>query len=237
MTGKGGVRLFRGWHHGFGARDGRVFLDVAGGGPFGKFRGVVFVGVLDDGFQDVEGDGGLMRGIGQAAGGVGLGAEGVAFVADDGFKGGDVRRELGDEGGGEAGADERGGKGGGIGGKGAGGVEQGLVAVAVGHEEFAGEGVVAQQHEGMGGVGDGDHVIVQMKAAGGFAEDGAVDLFGAGDLAGAEVGRGGHGEVDEGELLSAEAGGRVIRGIFDAEGVHGLEGSDEAADLLFHNVI
>jgi hypothetical protein len=32
----------------FGARDGRVFFDVAGGRPFAEFRGVVFIGIAHD---------------------------------------------------------------------------------------------------------------------------------------------------------------------------------------------
>jgi len=45
----------------FCARDGRVFFDVAGGRPFGEFRRIVFVGVLDDGVQHVQGNGGWLR--------------------------------------------------------------------------------------------------------------------------------------------------------------------------------
>ena len=120
----------------FGARDGRVFFDVAGGGPFGEFGGIVFAGVLDDGVQDVQRDGGFVRGIFQAAGGSGLRAGGGAFGSDDGFKGGDVRIEMRDEVGGEAKADELRGESGGVGGKGARGVEQGLVAAAAGQAKF-----------------------------------------------------------------------------------------------------
>lgn len=79
-----------------------MFFDVAGGGPFGEFGGIVFAGVLDDGVQDVQRDGGLVRGVFQFAGGSGLRVGGGAFGGDDGFKGGDVRIELRDEIGGEA---------------------------------------------------------------------------------------------------------------------------------------
>jgi hypothetical protein len=215
------------------ARHRRVFFHMAGGRPFGKSRRIVFVGVLDDGVEDVQRDGGLMRGIFQAAGRPGLRAQRRALGRDRGFKGGDVRVELRDEGGGQADADELRGEGDGIRGEGAGGVEQRLVAVVVRHEKFSGHGI-AQQRKRMRGVGDGDHVVMQMKAPGDFAKDGAVGLFAAGNLRGSKAGRAGDGSVDEGELLSAQAGGRKIRGVFDAEGVHGFEGSYETADFLFH---
>lgn len=212
-----------------------MFFNVAGGGPGGEFRGIVFVGVGHDGFEDVQGDGGFVRGIFQSAGGAGLAGERGALGGDETFKGGDVRVERGDESGGQAHADEGGGEGDGVGGESAGGIEQCLVAVAVGHEEFSADGGVAQQHEGMCGVGDGDHVVVQMKACGDFAEDGAVGLFLAGDLAGTKAGSAGDGGVDKRELLSAEAGGRKVGGVGEAKGVHGFEGGYEAADFLFHN--
>lgn len=217
-------------------RHGGVFFHVAGGGPGGEFGGVVFVGVGHNGFEDVQGHGGFVRGIGQAAGGAGLAGEGGAFGADEAFKGGDVRIEVRDEIGGLAHADEGGGEGEGIGGKGASGIKQGLVAGAVGHEEFAADGGVAEQHEGVRGVDDGEEVIVQMKAAGDFAEDGAVGLLTAGDLAGSEGGGAGDGSVDERELLSTEAGDGKIGGVGEAKGVHGFEGGYEAVDFLFHNI-
>ena len=46
--------LRRRWRSWFRARHGRVFFDVAGGGPFGEFRRIVFVGVLDDGVQHMQ---------------------------------------------------------------------------------------------------------------------------------------------------------------------------------------
>jgi hypothetical protein len=89
----------------------------------------------------------------------------------------------------------------------------------------------------MRGVGDADHVIMQMETRGGFAEDGTVGLLDAGDLIRAERGRAADGGVDEGELLSAEAGCRKIGGVGDAKSIHGFEGGYEAADFLFHNNI
>ena len=88
----------------------------------------------------------------------------------------------------------------------------------------------------MGGVGDGNHVVVQMKASGDFGEDCAVGLFAAGNLCGSESCGAGDGGVDECELLSAEAGGWKIRGVFDSECVNGFERGYEAADFLFHVV-
>jgi len=208
---------------------------MAGGGPGGEFHGIVFVGVGHDGFEDVQRDGSLMRGVFQSAGGSGLAGERAAFGGDEAFKGGDVRVERGYKSGGQADADEGGGEGDGIGGKGTGGIEQCLVAVAVGHEEFSANGGVAEQHKGMCGVGDANQVVVQVKPAGDFAEDGAVGLLCAGDLAGAERGGAGDEGVDEGELLAAEAGGRKVGGVGDAKGVRGFEGGYEAADFLFHN--
>ena len=112
---------------------------MAGGGPFGQLGRIVFSGVLDDGVQHMQRDRRLVRGVFQAAGGSGLRAQRGAFGGDGGFKGSDVRIELGDKGGGESDADELRLKRAGIGGKGAGGIEQGLVAVVVRHEEFPGE--------------------------------------------------------------------------------------------------
>src|ERR1035437_8188688 len=78
----------------FGAREWRVFFDVAGGRPFGEFGRVVFVGVLDDGVEDVQGNGGFVRGVFQSAGGSGLRAKRRALGRNGGFKGGDVRGAL-----------------------------------------------------------------------------------------------------------------------------------------------
>ena len=80
------IRRCRGGRRFGRARDGRVFFHMAGGGPGGEFGGIVFVDVGHDGFEDVQGDGGLMRGVRQSAGGSGLTGEGAAF-------GGDVRIE------------------------------------------------------------------------------------------------------------------------------------------------
>ena len=212
-----------------------MFFHVAGGGPFGEFRRIIFVGVGHDGFEDMQGNGGFVRGVFQSAGGAGFRAHGGAFGGDGGLKVGDVRIELGDECGGQAGADEQRGERDGIGGKGAGGIEQGLIAVVVRHEKFSGDGGVAEQQEGMGGGGDANHVVMEMKASGDFGEDGAVGLFATGNLRGAEAGGQRHGGVNEGELLSAETVGRKIGGVFGAEGVHGFESANEAGDFLFHN--
>ena len=73
-----------------------------------------------------------------------------------------------------------------------------------------------------------------MKASGDLGEDGAVGLFGAGNLRGSESGGERHDGVNEGELLSAEAGWRKVGGVFDAEGVNVFEGGYEAGDFLFH---
>jgi len=211
-----------------------MFLNVAGGRPFGEFGRVVFVGVLDDGSQDVQRNGGLVRGVLQSAGGSGLRFPRRAFGGEGAFKRGDVRVEGGDEIGGEAGADELRLKRGGVGGKSAGGIEQGLIAVVVRHEEFSSQPFGAKQHEGMDGVGDANHVVVQMEASGDFGKDGAVGLFAAGNLRGSERGGHRHGGMDEGELLSAQAGRREVGGVFDAKGVNGFECGYEAADFLFH---
>ena len=88
----------------------------------------------------------------------------------------------------------------------------------------------------MCGVGDGNHVVVQMKSSGDFGEDCAVGLFATGNLRCPKSGGAGDGGVDECELLSAEAGGWKIHGVFDAECVNGFEGGYKAADFLFHNV-
>ena len=71
------------------ARDGRVFFHMAGGRPFGEFRRIA--GVL--GSQNVQRNGGFVRGVFQSAGGSGRCAEGRAFGGDGGFKSGDVRIE------------------------------------------------------------------------------------------------------------------------------------------------
>ena len=87
----------------------------------------------------------------------------------------------------------------------------------------------------MGGGGDANHVVVQMKASGDFGKDGAMRLFAAGNLRGSKSGGAGDGSVDEGELLSAEAGQRKIGDVGEAEGVSGFEGGYEAVDFLLHN--
>ncbi len=158
------------------------------------------------------------------------------FRGDGGFKGGDVRAELGEKTGIQSNADELCAEGGGIRLKGARGIEQGLVAIAVRHEKFSRESGVAEQDERMRGVGDGDHVIVQMHAANGFGQDAAVRLFRAGDLSRTERAGGGHGGGDDGELLSAEAGRREIGGVFDAKGGNGFEGRKETRGFLVHDI-
>ena len=212
-----------------------MFFHMAGGGPFGEFGGIVFASVLDDSVQNVQRDGGFVRGVFQSAGGSGLRTGSGAFGGDDGFKGGDVRIEMRDEVGGEAKADEWRGEGGGVGGKGAGGVEQGLVATAAGQEKFSVESGSAEQDEGMDGVGDAHEVVMQMEPAGNFGEHGSVGLLDAGNLRGTESGGEANGGVDEGELLSAKAGDRIIGGVFDAKGVNGFQGGKEAVYFLFHN--
>ena len=138
----------------FCAWDGRVFFDVAGGGPFGEFGRVIFVNIRHDGFEDVQGNRGLVSRVFQSAGGPGLRAHARALGLDGRFKVCDVRAELRDEGGGQAEADELRGKRRRVGLKGAGGIEQRLVAAAAGHEELSLQSGRAQQREGMRGVGD-----------------------------------------------------------------------------------
>lgn len=214
-----------------------MFFDVAGGGPFSEFHRTVFVGVLDDGVEDFQGDASAVRGVFQAAGGAGLSTHGGAGGGDGGFKGGDVRAELGEEGGGQAEADELGLVGGGVGGERAGRVEPGLVAAAAGQAEFAIESRGAEQGEGVRGFADALEVFVEVEAAGDFGERVAVGLFRAGGLRGTEAGGLWDGGMDEGELLPTYAGGWKIGGVFEAEGVHVLEGCGEAGDLLVHGEV
>ena len=229
-------RRGRGGRRFFGLRDGRVFFHMAGGGPFGEFGGIILVRVPDDGVQHMQGDARLVRGVFQAAGGFDLIAGAGAFGGDGRFKRIGVGLEMGDEIGGQTDADEQRLERHGIGGKGAGAVEQGLVAIAVGHEEFAAELGMAEQDEGMHGVGDAEHVRAQLEAAGDFGEDAAVNLFGAGILRGTERALLRHGGVNEGKLLAAEARERIIGGVFEAIGVSGFEGGEEAGDFVLHNI-
>jgi len=83
-----------------------VFFHVAGGGPFGQLRRIVFAGVPDDGVQHMQRHRRLMRGVFQTAGRAGLRAQAGTLGLDGGLKGGDVRIEIRDETGGEAKADE-----------------------------------------------------------------------------------------------------------------------------------
>ena len=131
---------------------------------------------------------------------------------------------MGDEIGGEADADEWRGEGRGVRSKGAGGIEQGLVARAARHVKFSVESRRAEQDEGMNGVGDAEHVLPQMQSSGDLAQHGAVNLFGTGNLRGAEGAGLRHGGVNEGELRRADAAGRIVGSVFDAEGVGGFEG-------------
>ena len=87
----------------------------------------------------------------------------------------------------------------------------------------------------MDGVGDGEQVLSQMRAAGDFGQHAAVGLFFAGDLRPAEGAGLRHGGVDEGELLSTDAEGWKVGGVFKSEGVNGFERSEQADDFLFHN--
>lgn len=216
------------------ARDGRVFFNVAGGRPFGEFGRIVFVDVGHDGFEDVQGNRGLVRGAFQSAGRPGLRAHARALGGNRGFKGGDVRAELREKGGGQSEADELRGERHRVGLKGAGGIEQRLVAAAAGHEEFSIESRRAEQRERVRGGGDAEQVVVQMKSSGDFVHDAAVRGVMAGDLCAAERGGLRNGGVDEGELLAAHAGGQKVGGVGDAKGVHVFEGCGEAGDLLVH---
>jgi hypothetical protein len=79
------------------ARHGRMFFHMAGGRPFGEFRGIIFIGVLDDGVEDMQRDGGFVRGVFQSAGGSGLRAHAQTFGGNGGFKIRDVRAEIGEK--------------------------------------------------------------------------------------------------------------------------------------------
>ena len=235
------LRGFGGFRGGFlgeggGARHGRVFFDVAGDNPFGEFGRVVFVGVGHDGVQHMEGDAGIVNGLAEAGGGSGFFAFASAFALDGGFKGGDVRSEVGDEGGREFEFDQLGGERRGVGDEGAGGVEQFLVAAVARHVQFAVEAGGAEQDEGMCGFADGEEVVMQFQAQGGSVEDAAVGFFASGNLVGSETGGGGDGGFDEGELFAAGAEGGEIGGVFVAEGVHLFEGGEKIGFTFFHNV-
>ena len=212
-----------------------MFFHVAGDGPFGEFDGIVLVGVLHHGVEDVQGHGGFLRCVFQAAGRAGLRAHRRALGGNGGLKVGDVCAEVREEIGVEAEADELRGERRRVGLKSAGGVEQGLIAAAAGQEKFSVQSRRAEQHEGMRGVADAQQVVVEMEAGGDFGEHAAVRGVRAGDLRRAERGGLGDGGVDEGELLTAEAGGRKVGGVGDAEGVHGFEGGGEGGDLLVHD--
>lgn len=133
-----------------------MFFNVAGGCPFGEFGRVVFIDIGHDGFEDVQGNRGFVRGVFQSAGRAGLRAHARALGGNGGFKVRDVRAEVGDKIGVEAEADEWRGEGGRVGLKGAGGIEQGLVAAAAGHEKFSIESRRAEERKGMRGVGDAE---------------------------------------------------------------------------------
>jgi len=150
------------------ARDGRVFFDVAGGRPGGKFRRIVFVDVGHDGFEDMQRDGGLVRGVFQSAGRPGLRADARALGGDGSFKVGDVRAELREKIRGQSEADELRGERSRVGLKGAGGIKQRLVAAAAGHEKFSVESRRAEQCERVRGAGDakGVHVFEGCGKAG-----------------------------------------------------------------------
>lgn len=212
-----------------------MFFNVADGGPFGEFCRIIFVGVLDDGVEDVQGNGGFVRGVFQAAGGSGLCAHCRALVLDGGFKGGDVCAETGEKIGGQAEADELGGERRRVGLKSAGGVEQGLVATAAGQAEFSIESCRAEERERMRGFADAVQVVMEMKASGDLGKDDAVRLVGAGNLCGPEAGGLGNGGVDEGELLSADARNGKIRCVLCAESRDILEGCGKTGYLMVHN--
>jgi hypothetical protein len=219
---EGGLNIilfsFRRSRRRFCVRHGRMFFHMAGGRPFGKFRGIVFVGVLDDGVQDVQGDGGFVRGVFQSAGRSGLRAHAQTFGGNGGFKIRDVRAEIGEKIRIEAETDELRGERRGIGLKGAGGIEQRLVATAAGQQKFAVESRRAEKCERVRGIGNGDKVVVQVEAGGDFGHDAAVRSVFAGNLLGSERSRLRNGGADEGELLSAHAGGGKIARVFESKG-------------------
>ena len=214
-----------------------MFFNVAGGRPFGEFGRIVFVDVGHDGFEDVQGNRGFVCRVFQSASRSGLCSNARALGSNRGFKGGDVRAELREKGGGQSEADELRGERRRVGLKGAGGIEQGLVAAAAGHEKFSIESRRAKQHEGMNGGGDAEQIGVQVKSSGDFVHDAAVRRVAAGNLRATERGGLRNGGADEGELLSAHAGGQEIGGVGDAKGVHVFEGGGEAGDLVVHNLM
>lgn len=190
---------------------------MAGDDPFGEFGGVVFVFVAHDGVRHVQGDGSFVRGVVNATGGTALCELAGAFVLDGGFKRSDVRVEVGDEAGIEAEFNHLGAEHVGVRLEGAGGVEDVLCAVIARQVEFAVESGGAEEHERVGGVADGEQVVVQQFVGGGLGFDAGLQLAAAGDLRGGQAAGRSDSGGDEGELLSTDAGGRKIRGVFLAE--------------------
>lgn len=213
-----------------------MFLHMAGDDPFGEFGGVVLVFVPHDGVQDMQGHDGLVGGVFKAAGRAALRALARALGGDGGFVAGDVRVEAGQKGGVQPHGNERGAERGGIGLEGAGGVEDGLRAVVAGQVEFAVQPGGAQQHEGMGGIVDGEQVVVEQFVGDGLGFDAGLDLAAAGYLRGGECAGLRHGGGDEGELLSAGAGGREVGDVFGAVGGDGFTGGEEAGFVEVHGI-
>lgn len=218
------------------ALHGRVFFHVAGDDPFGEALRVVFVGIVHDGVQHVQGDGRLVRGVLDAAGRSALCRQARALGADGGFIPGDVRVELRDEGGRQADADKLRGESGGIRGEGVCGVEHVLCAVIAGHEKFPIESGGAEENEGIRAVGDGLEIIVEQFVGDGLGFDAGFFLAAAGGLSLRQTGGRGHGGADEGELLSADADGRKVRGVFDAKGGGGFEGCEQTFFVEVHMI-
>jgi len=201
-----------------------VFYHVAGDDPFGQFRRVVGAGVGHDGVQNVQGDAGIVDGFANAKGGHAFFATTRTLGLDGGFKVANVLVQVGNEGVRQLEADELGLKRHGVGGKGAGGVEQFLVAVMAWHVELAVQSGDAEQDEGMGGLADAEEIVVEFQAQGHLVQNARVGSFAAGNLSRAESGGGSDGGLDEGELLCADAGGGKVRSVFVALGVGGFEG-------------
>ena len=217
------------WH-------GRVFFHVAGDDPFGQLGGIVFIFQAHDGVQHLQGHGGAVFAVGQGAGGAALRALAAALGGDGVFKVGDVVAEVGEEVRVQLQPDHGGAVGCGIRLKSAGGVEQGLIAAAAGQMKFAFQPGRAEEHERMGGIGDGQKVSVQLVIGDALGDDAGMVLPAAGDLAGSLAAGAGNQAVDDGELLPTGAGGREIGGVFGAEAIHGFTGGEQMVLMLVHTV-
>jgi hypothetical protein len=109
-------------------------------------------------------DAGVADGLGNAGGGLAFFAGAGTFGFEGGFKIADVLIDVGERGGREFEANELGLDRRGVGGKGAGGVEQFLVAIMARYVKQAVESGGAEQDEGMGGGVVVQEVAVKFQA-------------------------------------------------------------------------